>query len=143
MTPGRLRLADGRLSFANEAGEVLLDAAVGELHSVATSLVGLAVWKGDNRYRFSFGKSKVRLRAGSGLVGSAAAIAILPQAASELNDGLAYIDTWVETLTPLIGPAPQGQRHAKPWGQAAMFTLVFGIMFAALVIFFAILYATQ
>ncbi len=102
---GDLRLADGRLSFTSPGGLVLLDAPVEELHSVAKAAIGIHVWHRDKRFRFSFGKEN-------------------PTRA----------DSWVNTLAPMVGSAPAGQKVRRPWPAWAWLASLIGTVVGLLAV---------
>ncbi|CAB4896956.1 unannotated protein [freshwater metagenome] len=92
---GDLRLANDRLSFTTIGGEVLLDAPIDEIHSVAPAAVGLHLWHGSRCLRFAFRESR-------------------DLAAS-----------WITTLTPLVSAPPSTLRVPPPWPKWAwMLTVV-------------------
>jgi hypothetical protein len=98
MKAGDLRLAGGRLTFTTEMGEVLLDAPLDELHSVAAAATGIHLWNKRKRLRFAFR-------------GAHRDVAAL----------------WTSTLTPLVGVPPAGLRVPPPWPKLAWTFAVIGI----------------
>lgn len=94
---GELRLAGERLTFVTSVGEVLLDASVDELHSVAPAATGMHVWRADQCFRFGF-----------------------------RGENRHFAATWIATLTPLVGSPPVGLRVGAPWPKWAWMLAVLG-----------------
>jgi hypothetical protein len=116
---GRMRLADGRLSFTRRRRRrVVFDAPVGEFHSVARSSLGTGfhLWHGTRRYRFVAHEPVVPAAYGS------SAVADVAEAVTQLHQGLAAtvrsrdaVDRWHDALSPLLAPAPPpGTRVRRP-----------------------------
>ncbi|HEY4333194.1 MAG TPA: hypothetical protein VGM78_11515 [Ilumatobacteraceae bacterium] len=96
---GDLKLADGRLTFTSPGGVVMLDAPVAEVHSVAKAATGIHLWHHRTRFRFAFGKAN-------------------PTRA----------DSWVSTLTPVMGQPPAGLRVRRPWPSWAWVASMIGVV---------------
>jgi hypothetical protein len=95
MKSGELRLAAGRLRFTTKQHDLLLDAPVAELHSLAPAVIGIHLWHADKRYRFALGNRDRR--------------------AGAVDDVAALTAMWIAALQPLIGPVPAGLTVRKPW----------------------------
>ena len=135
---GRLRLADGRLSFTRSRGRVVFDVPVGELHSVATSFIGFTVWHGRRRYRFTTHEPDSVVQ-GPGLLGATVAAAQLPGAFRRYREGKQLAQMWCDVLAPLVGSKPQDVRVRAPWPGWAWIMTIVG---ATLVLIGAILVVT-
>ena len=94
MKSGELYLSGGRLRFTMGV-DVLLDAPVAELHSLAPAAIGIHIWHGAKRYRFALGSRDRR----SPIAERSAAVTSM----------------WMVALGPLIGPVPPGVTVRKPW----------------------------
>ena len=115
-TPGRLRLAGGRLTFTKNKGGVIVDLPVAELHSVSASSIGLIVWHRTRRYRFAVGPGNTAIH-GTGAIGGVLAIAQLPDEIKAYKTGVAMIAAWVDAIKAQAhGVPPDGLKIHKPWG---------------------------
>jgi hypothetical protein len=94
MKSGELRLAGDRLRFATD-DEVLLDAPLDELHSLAPAVIGIHIWHADKRFRFALGYRDRRT--------------------GGTDDVAALTSMWLDILLPLIGVPPAGVTVRKPW----------------------------
>lgn len=122
MKPGQLQLARGRLTFTS-GHDVLLDAPVEELHSLATAVMGMHVWHGSKRYRFALGRRDARA-----LTPRADGSAL--RAPDQLDDAAApavVAAAWMGALGPLVASAPPGLRVRRPWPRWAWLVGVIGL----------------
>jgi hypothetical protein len=97
MKAGDLRLANHRLTFITVTGEVVLDAPISELHSVAPAATGIHVWHGHRCLRFAFRRESRQFAA-----------------------------MWLSVLTPIVGSPPPGLRVPAPWPKWAWLLAVVG-----------------
>ena len=109
MKAGDLRLANHRLTFITSVGEVVLDAPLNEMHSVAPAATGIHIWHGDRCLRFAFRREARQFAA-----------------------------MWLATLSPVVGSPPPGLRVAAPWPKWAWLLAVVGIT-AVLIVAIAVL----
>lgn len=122
MKAGQLQLARGRLTFTS-GHDVLLDASVGDLHSVAMAVMGLHVWHGTKRYRFALGRRDARA-----LTPKADGSALrMPDQLDDAAGPAVVAQAWVDALGPLVGTAPAGLRVRTPWPRWAWLMGVVGL----------------
>jgi len=116
-TSGRLRVEGGRLTFRTLVRKKLVfDLPVDEIHSVAEmSSLGMHVWHGSTRYRYSVG-SPVYIptvgQAATGVIGQAASI---PGRLEHDRANRRDTAKWVELLRAAQGSPPDGLRVRRPW----------------------------
>ena len=104
LKPGTLKLADGRLSFVRRTGNsTVVDAPIGEFHSVSKNAFGITIWHGPTKYRFVIGQ-KDRIGASSSI--PLVAAASIPGAINDMRNAKQDAEELVRVLTPLVGPAP-------------------------------------
>ena len=113
MKSGELRLDGGRLRFTAEDGSSPLDAPVGELHSVAKSMMGIQVWHGSQRFRFAFTRSN------------------RGKPPAEIRE---IADSWVRLLEPVEGTPPPDVSIRAPWAMWMWGVAILGILLVVLVI---------
>ncbi len=146
---GKLRLADGRLSFTTDLRhKVLFDVPVGEIHSVSRSMNnGLHLWHGPTRYRLAVGNpvyvpGVVSAAGGAvggtvaGALGSAAAEAAgIPGRGRLDRANRAQADSWFDVLRSRQADPPVGVRVRPPWPNWAWWLGIVGFVlgFAAAV----------
>ena len=115
---GVLRLADGRLSFVDDAGTVQVDAPVHELHSVHSFEMGsgIEIWHGRTRHRLLLTDprhdSSHPVDALDGVLG--------PLDSVEAADHAGVVRAvrplrkrWLRTLEPLVAPSPPEGVHVR------------------------------
>ncbi len=115
---GRLCDDGERLTFRGGLRDrLLLDAPVAELHSVAAmGSMGLHVWHGEDRYRFTLGSpSAGSVTTGSDVADGVGAVARLPAAAREDRRNRGAAATWLARLQTRAGEPPPGLRVRPPW----------------------------
>lgn len=154
---GKLRLADGRLSFTTDLRhKVLFDVPVGEVHSVSRSMNnGLHLWHGPTRYRLAVGDpvyaSGVVTAAGgadggtvAGALGNAAASAAsLPGRLRLDRANRAQADSWFEVLRSRQADPPAGVRVKPPWPNWAWWLGIAGFVLAFAAAVTGIVFATS
>ena len=122
MKAGQLQLARGRLTFTS-GHDVLLDAPVNQLHSLAVAVMGLHVWHGAKRYRFALGRRDARAltpKADGGALRT-------PDHLDDAAGPAIVAQAWVNALGPLVGQAPTGLRVRAPWPRWAWLLGVMGL----------------
>ena len=135
---GRLRDDGERLTFRGGLRDRLrLDAPVAELHSVAAmGSMGLHVWHGEDRYRFTLGSlSAGPVNTGSDVLDAAGAAASLPAAARADRRNRGAAATLIARLQARAGEPPPGLRVRPPWPGWMWWV---GVVVAALVLMAAI-----
>lgn len=131
---GRLRDDGERLSFRGGLrNRVVFDVPVAELHSVsAMSSLGLHVWHGVDRYRFTFTTPLAgEVESGNDAVDAAAAIARVPSAVRQHRRSRDAAALWLTRLQAKAGAPPPGVRVRPPW---PMWTWWAGLVGAVIVI---------
>jgi hypothetical protein len=108
---GLLSLSGDRLRFTTPEGGAVLDALVGELHSVSRSAMGVTLYHGDRKLRFAM-----------------------------RGDGIAAPtpDSWVEALRAVVGEPPAGLHVRAPWPTWAWVAALSGVIVAILAVVTAI-----
>jgi len=115
---GQLRFDGERLTFRGGLGDRLrLDAPVAELHSVAPmASMGLHVWHGEDRYRFTIGAlSPSTVNTGSDVGDAVNAAGRLPAAARADRRNRGTTANLVSRLQAGAGEPPPGLRVRPPW----------------------------
>lgn len=118
MKSGRLRLANDRLRFVTTDHDVVLDAPVSELHSVATAVVGLHVWHDEKRYRFALGArgaAPVKQKASKTAAGPTSRVLNDRGELDDHSGTKVLAAAWVAALAPLVGSPPSGLQVRSPW----------------------------
>ncbi len=102
---GLLSLGAGRLRFTTPDGTSVLDAPVGELHSVSRSAMGVTLYHRDRKLRFA-------LR----------------------GDGIAAPtpESWVASLRSVVGEPPADVTVRAPWPRWAWVAALTGVVVALL-----------
>ena len=98
MKSGTLRLANDRLTFTTDNGEVEFDAPLSEFHSVSLAATGIHLWHINRCLKFAF-----------------------------RGENRHFAATWIATLKPIIGTPPVGLRVAAPWPKWAWTLALIGI----------------
>ncbi|MCU1367680.1 MAG: hypothetical protein JWN39_3319 [Ilumatobacteraceae bacterium] len=130
--PGRLRLTEQRLTFTARKGAVLVDVEVPTLHSPATSVPGVTVWSGEQRFRFALGatQSYTNVR---GPVSGAVAVSRLPAQIETYRMGRQLAKRWAHVLAAAVtARPPAGLRVRPPWPQWRWILTVVTGTFAAM-----------
>ena len=141
---GTLRLHDGRLAFSRSRDRVVVDAPVGEFHSLAHGAgASLYVWHGRRRFRFMTGQVYVhQLRTGNDLLDTVAGVGTIKRAFDADAAAKAVRDEWFELLAPLVGEPPPGVSVSKPWPTWAWIVAVIGATLVLVAIIVALVFAT-
>ena len=141
---GTLRLHDGRLMFSTPRGRSVLDAPVGELHSVSRGAgAALYVWHGDRRLRFITGQVWVHhVETGNDLLDTVAGIGTVSRALAADKAAKAVRDEWLDALEPVVGDPPPGVTVSRPWPTWAWVVAVIGVTLLLMAIIAAIVIAT-
>ena len=136
--PGRLRLTEGRLTFTARKGDVLVDLEVPTLHSPATSVPGVNVWSGEQRYRFALGatQSYTYVR---GPVSGAVAVSRLPAQIETYRNGRKLAKRWAHVLAATVTARPPDDLRVRPpWPQWRWILTVLTVTFAAMGVLIAL-----
>jgi len=117
-TSGKLRLENDVLSFRTAIRKrVVFEAPVSEFHSVAPmTKLGLHIWLGAKRYRFTIGAlTAVHASGTNDVLDGVLAAASIPAAKAHDDHNKSLTAQWIELLQPRIGPVPSSVKVRRPW----------------------------
>jgi hypothetical protein len=133
---GTLRRRGDRITFTlgNQDSNTYptLDAPLAEMHSVAVTLMGMTIWHGKKRYRFTFVSPPAIPLSQGATQGYQSAMIDTDLLAMAQNNSAS--GAWVSNLEKDVGSPPPGLRVPKPWSMAKCLAFI-GLMF---VVFLAV-----
>jgi hypothetical protein len=136
MRSGTLQRRGDRITFTlrNQVWDThpYLDAPVAEMHSVAVTLMGLTIWHGKRRYRFTFVSPPTMPLSQGSTQGYQSAVIETDLLAMALNNSAS--GAWASNLEKDVGSPPPGLRVPKPWSMGKCLAFI-GVMF---VVFLAV-----